>query len=156
MKIVQTKSSARSSPRQPQAGANAVGMFNMAMRIIDLPRTAIYHPNKTSAALSDWQADWLPARPVAAVLFYRSHLQAANTAFIDEFCQRLQVAGARHEQAIAGLGLSAAELKGITHLVVASCTGMTAPIRSFRKCGYLMSPLAAPRFPERAFAIPCW
>ncbi|WP_405123495.1 cobaltochelatase subunit CobN [Pseudomonas sp. M20] len=58
-----------------------------------LPRTAIYHPNKTSAALSDWQAEWLPENPVAAVLFYRSHLQAANTAFIDVFCQRLQAAG---------------------------------------------------------------
>ncbi|MCU0891969.1 MAG: type III polyketide synthase [Sandarakinorhabdus sp.] len=31
------------------------------------------------------------------------------------------------EQAIGGLALSAAELKGITHLVVASCTGMVAP-----------------------------
>ena len=31
------------------------------------------------------------------------------------------------EQAIAGLGLSATELAGITHLVVASCTGMVAP-----------------------------
>jgi predicted naringenin-chalcone synthase len=31
------------------------------------------------------------------------------------------------EQAIAGLGLSAKELAGITHLVVASCTGMVAP-----------------------------
>ena len=30
---------------------------------------------------------------MAAVLFYRSHLQAANTAFIDVFCQRLQAAG---------------------------------------------------------------
>ncbi|WP_192558149.1 cobaltochelatase subunit CobN [Pseudomonas allokribbensis] len=58
-----------------------------------LPRTAIYHPNKNTAALSDWQADWLPGQPVAAVLFYRSHLQAANTAFIDVFCQRLQAAG---------------------------------------------------------------
>ncbi|SMQ23372.1 cobaltochelatase CobN subunit [Pseudomonas helmanticensis] len=58
-----------------------------------LPRTAIYHPNKTSAALSDWQAEWLPENPLAAVLFYRSHLQAANTAFIDVFCQRLQAAG---------------------------------------------------------------
>ena len=28
---------------------------------------------------------------------------------------------------IAGLGLSAVELQGITHLVVASCTGMTIP-----------------------------
>ncbi|VVN69123.1 Aerobic cobaltochelatase subunit CobN [Pseudomonas fluorescens] len=58
-----------------------------------LPRTAIYHPQKGTAALSDWQADWLAGQPVAAVLFYRSHLQAANTAFIDVFCQRLQAAG---------------------------------------------------------------
>ncbi|WP_223542774.1 cobaltochelatase subunit CobN [Pseudomonas sp. BF-RE-26] len=58
-----------------------------------LPRTAIYHPHKHHAALSDWQADWHADQPVAAVLFYRSHLQAANTAFIDVFCQRLQAAG---------------------------------------------------------------
>ncbi|WP_411385018.1 cobaltochelatase subunit CobN [Pseudomonas sp. MPB03] len=58
-----------------------------------LPRTAIYHPLKTSASLGDWQADWQAGQPVAAVLFYRSHLQAANTAFIDVFCQRLQAAG---------------------------------------------------------------
>ncbi|MDN3221190.1 cobaltochelatase subunit CobN [Pseudomonas nunensis] len=58
-----------------------------------LPRTAIYHPHKSPAELSDWQADWQAGQPVAAVLFYRSHLQAANTAFIDVFCQRLQAAG---------------------------------------------------------------
>ncbi|MFW0753728.1 cobaltochelatase subunit CobN [Pseudomonas sp. H11T01] len=58
-----------------------------------LPRTAIYHPHKSNAALSDWQADWHADQPVAAVLFYRSHLQAANTGFIDVFCQRLQAAG---------------------------------------------------------------
>ncbi|UZE14670.1 cobaltochelatase subunit CobN [Pseudomonas sp. B21-053] len=58
-----------------------------------LPRTAIYHPQKSPAELSDWQADWQADQPVAAVLFYRSHLQAANTAFIDVFCQRLQAAG---------------------------------------------------------------
>ncbi|KAF2394649.1 cobaltochelatase subunit CobN [Pseudomonas frederiksbergensis] len=58
-----------------------------------LPRTAIYHPHKSPAELSDWQADWQADQPVAAVLFYRSHLQAANTAFIDVFCQRLQAAG---------------------------------------------------------------
>ncbi|WP_420234728.1 cobaltochelatase subunit CobN [Pseudomonas sp. ABY48] len=58
-----------------------------------LPRTAIYHPAKTSASLGDWQTDWNAVQPVAAVLFYRSHLQAANTAFIDVFCQRLQAAG---------------------------------------------------------------
>ncbi|BBP65874.1 cobaltochelatase subunit CobN [Pseudomonas sp. Cab53] len=58
-----------------------------------LPRTAIYHPQKTNASLGDWQADWQAGQPVAALLFYRSHLQAANTAFIDVFCQRLQAAG---------------------------------------------------------------
>jgi cobaltochelatase CobN len=58
-----------------------------------LPRTAIYHPRKSPAQLSDWHADWQAGQPVAAVLFYRSHLQAANTAFIDMFCQRLQAAG---------------------------------------------------------------
>ncbi|WP_053150044.1 cobaltochelatase subunit CobN [Pseudomonas sp. P97.38] len=58
-----------------------------------LPRTAIYHPQNTNASLGDWQADWRADQPVAALLFYRSHLQAANTAFIDVFCQRLQAAG---------------------------------------------------------------
>ncbi|TDV72383.1 cobaltochelatase subunit CobN [Pseudomonas sp. LP_7_YM] len=54
-----------------------------------LPRVAIYHPRKASAQLGDWQADWRADHPVAAVLFYRSHLQAANTGFIDVFCERL-------------------------------------------------------------------
>jgi len=58
-----------------------------------LPRTAIYHPGKAAATLGDWQADWQAGQPVAALLFYRSHLQAANTAFIDVFCQRLLAAG---------------------------------------------------------------
>ena len=58
-----------------------------------LPRTAIYHPAHASPELKDWQADWQPGYPVAALLFYRSHLQAANTAFVDVFCQRMQAAG---------------------------------------------------------------
>ncbi|CAI8924606.1 cobaltochelatase subunit CobN [Pseudomonas sp. IT-P176] len=58
-----------------------------------LPRTAIYHPRHSQPDLASWQADWQAGQPVAAVLFYRSHLQAANTAFIDIFCQRLQAAG---------------------------------------------------------------
>ncbi|MGY2180937.1 cobaltochelatase subunit CobN [Pseudomonas agarici] len=58
-----------------------------------LPRTAIYHPRLGDAQLADWRADWQVDLPVAAVLFYRSHLQAANTAFIDVFCQRLRNAG---------------------------------------------------------------
>ena len=54
-----------------------------------LPRTVIYHPQNTNADLARWQADWRADQPVAAVLFYRSHLQAANTGFIDVFCERL-------------------------------------------------------------------
>jgi len=58
-----------------------------------LPRTAVYHPHKASAELRDWQADWLADQPVVALLFYRSHLQAANTGFVDVFCARLQAQG---------------------------------------------------------------
>ncbi|MCX2900817.1 cobaltochelatase subunit CobN [Pseudomonas mandelii] len=83
---------------------NAVDFFHcLASRWLDrdypwsepqtLPRTAIYHPRTSPAVLKDWQADWQAGIPVAAVLFYRSHLQAANTGFIDIFCQRLQTAG---------------------------------------------------------------
>ncbi|MEE1990646.1 cobaltochelatase subunit CobN [Pseudomonas syringae pv. syringae] len=83
---------------------NALQLYNcMASHWLDrdyswaepapLPRTAIYHPRLASAQLADWQADWLAEQPVAALLFYRSHLQAANTGFIDEFCTRLQAQG---------------------------------------------------------------
>jgi len=58
-----------------------------------LPRTAVYLPGQGPATWAQWQPHWTPGQPVAAVLFYRSHLQAANTAFMDEFCQRLQASG---------------------------------------------------------------
>ncbi|QPN42945.1 cobaltochelatase subunit CobN [Priestia aryabhattai] len=58
-----------------------------------LPRTSVYHPGTPNATLQDWYAQWHPEHPVAPLLFYRSHLQAANTAFIDVFCLRLQAAG---------------------------------------------------------------
>ncbi|HAL69841.1 MAG TPA: cobaltochelatase subunit CobN, partial [Pseudomonas sp.] len=58
-----------------------------------LPRTTVYHPQVGSGTLEDWYPHWHTDHPVAPILFYRSHLQAANTAFIDVFCQRLQAAG---------------------------------------------------------------
>ncbi|WP_063914296.1 cobaltochelatase subunit CobN [Pseudomonas sp. p21] len=84
--------------------ANAINLFNcLASQWLGrdyawdepqpLPRTAVYHPAKGSATLEDWYPLWHPEQPVAPLLFYRSHLQAANTAFIDVFCQRLQAAG---------------------------------------------------------------
>ncbi|PWB33872.1 cobaltochelatase subunit CobN [Pseudomonas sp. SDI] len=84
--------------------ANALNLFNcLASQWLgraypwqepqQLPRTSVYHPNQATAQLRDWFADWLPQQPVTPILFYRSHLQAANTAFIDTFCARLLAAG---------------------------------------------------------------
>ncbi|KAB0546825.1 cobaltochelatase subunit CobN [Pseudomonas argentinensis] len=58
-----------------------------------LPRVGLYHPRLGNAMLQDWRADWQADAPVAALLFYRTHVQAANTAFVDTFCQRLQAQG---------------------------------------------------------------
>jgi len=58
-----------------------------------LPRTSVYHPRLPGARLEDWYSHWNSEYPVAPLLFYRSHLQAANTTFIDVFCERLQAAG---------------------------------------------------------------
>lgn len=58
-----------------------------------LPRVGLYHPRIGNASLQDWRGDWQAEAPVAALLFYRTHVQAANTAFVDTFCQRLQAQG---------------------------------------------------------------
>ncbi|MDR6712421.1 cobaltochelatase CobN [Pseudomonas hunanensis] len=84
--------------------ANALNLFNCLASLClnrdypwqepqPLARTLVYHPSKADASLQDWFSQWDPAHPVAPILFYRSHLQAANTGFIDVFCQRLQAAG---------------------------------------------------------------
>jgi cobaltochelatase CobN len=58
-----------------------------------LPRVGLYHPQLSNPSLCDWQAHWQVGAPVAALLFYRTQVQAANTGFIDVFCQRLQALG---------------------------------------------------------------
>lgn len=58
-----------------------------------LPRVGLYHPRIGNTSLQDWRGDWQADAPVAALLFYRTHVQAANTAFVDTFCQRLQAQG---------------------------------------------------------------
>ncbi|MGB4072263.1 cobaltochelatase subunit CobN [Pseudomonas sp.] len=58
-----------------------------------LPRVGLYHPQLANPSLADWQARWQVDAPVAALLFYRTQVQAANTGFIDVFCQRLQAQG---------------------------------------------------------------
>lgn len=54
-----------------------------------LDRVAVYHPG-VGAGLDAWRAEWRRDAPVVALLFYRTQVQAANTAFIDTFCERLQ------------------------------------------------------------------
>jgi len=58
-----------------------------------LPRVGLYHPQLANPSLADWQASWQAGAPVVALLFYRTQVQAANTGFIDVFCQRLQAQG---------------------------------------------------------------
>ena len=58
-----------------------------------LPRVGLYHPQLSNPSLADWQASWQVGALVAALLFYRTQVQAANTGFIDVFCQRLQAQG---------------------------------------------------------------
>lgn len=58
-----------------------------------LPRVSIYHPRHGSSTPALWRDDWHTGAPVAALLFYRAQLQAANTAFVDEFCARLAAQG---------------------------------------------------------------
>jgi cobaltochelatase CobN len=58
-----------------------------------LERVAVYHPHQVSSGLEALKSDWLSGAPVVALLFYRTQVQAANTAFIDTFCGRLQAQG---------------------------------------------------------------
>lgn len=58
-----------------------------------LPRVGLYHSQLANPSLADWQASWQAGAPVVALLFYRTQVQAANTRFIDVFCQRLQAQG---------------------------------------------------------------
>ncbi|MBX9914888.1 MAG: cobaltochelatase subunit CobN [Pseudomonadaceae bacterium] len=58
-----------------------------------LPRVGLYHPQLSNPSMAAWRDDWQVGQPVVALLFYRTQVQAANTAFIDVFCQRLQALG---------------------------------------------------------------
>ncbi|TKC88305.1 cobaltochelatase subunit CobN [Trinickia terrae] len=54
-----------------------------------LPAVALYHPAHDLATIEHWQADWCADAPVVAVLFYKAHLQAANTAVFDALLKAL-------------------------------------------------------------------
>ena len=58
-----------------------------------LPQSIIYDPQLSAqGSLRQWQARWQAEQPVALLLFYRSHLQSANTAMFDGLISALQQA----------------------------------------------------------------
>ncbi|MED5610116.1 cobaltochelatase subunit CobN [Pseudomonas sp. JH-2] len=86
-----------------------------------LPRVALHHPRHASAGLCHWQAEWNPDWPVAALLFYRTHLQAANTGFIDVFCERLGAQGLNPLPIAVASLKEAACLEQVEALLDAAC-----------------------------------
>ncbi|CAB3803645.1 Aerobic cobaltochelatase subunit CobN [Paraburkholderia ultramafica] len=58
-----------------------------------LPAASLYHPDCDTPTVADWHARWQPGAPVAAILFYKAHLQAANTAVFDALIDALAAQG---------------------------------------------------------------
>ncbi|MBB3232635.1 cobaltochelatase subunit CobN [Halomonas stenophila] len=73
-----------------------------------IPAALLYDPRaagRQGAALAEWQARREAGRPVCLLLFYRSHLQGANTAVIDGLIETLRARG------LEPLAVAAASLK---------------------------------------------
>ena len=60
---------------------------------VALPAATLYHPLHDTPTIADWQARWQPGAPVAAILFYKAHLQAANTGVFDALIEALEARG---------------------------------------------------------------
>ena len=59
----------------------------------DTPQHGIYLPGVDAATFEDWQRQADPARPTAAVLFYRAHRMSGNTGFLDAMAAALEAKG---------------------------------------------------------------
>src|ERR1700722_11526428 len=57
------------------------------------PEHGIYLRDIEGADIEDWRKQADPAKPVAAILFYRAHLLSGNTAFIDTLAEALSAHG---------------------------------------------------------------
>ncbi len=58
-----------------------------------LLRAGLYWPGRSAPSLDELRAAWKPNRPVAAIVFYRALLQAANTETIDALIEALDASG---------------------------------------------------------------
>ncbi|WP_043526994.1 cobaltochelatase subunit CobN [Litchfieldella xinjiangensis] len=72
-----------------------------------IPAALLYAPHSAGreATLSEWRARRVSGRPVCLLLFYRSHLQGANTAVLDGLIDAL------HDQGLEPLAVAVASLK---------------------------------------------
>jgi cobaltochelatase CobN len=78
-----------------------------------LPRLSIYQPGAPPADLAHWQAKQRTDSPVAALIFYRAHLQAGNLKAFDAMIAALERAGFS-VLAIAVASLKEGELRSAT------------------------------------------
>ncbi len=60
---------------------------------IELPENGVYIRDVEQATIEDWRQRADPAKPTAAVLFYRAHLVSGNLAFVDELVDALEERG---------------------------------------------------------------
>lgn len=72
---------------------HAFGWGEPALQPRVLPQAALYHPAHGVATMADWPRDWRAGAPVAALVFYRAHLQAGNTAVFDALIAALRAEG---------------------------------------------------------------
>jgi cobaltochelatase CobN len=83
--------------------ANAAGLLRYASHLLGRPadwrepapllRAGIYWPGLDRPSLDDLRARWTGGRPVAAVVFYRALVQAANTEVVDALVAALDAEG---------------------------------------------------------------
>ncbi len=59
----------------------------------DVPEHGVYLRDVEHATLGDWEQRRDPARPTAAILFYRAHALSGNVAFVDELIDALEQRG---------------------------------------------------------------
>ena len=58
-----------------------------------LPRAGLYHPECGASGLDEVAARWVDGAPVAAIVFYRAHVQASNLAPVDSLVHALRARG---------------------------------------------------------------
>ena len=58
-----------------------------------LPRAGLYHPEVGACGFDEVAARWVDGAPVAAIVFYRAHVQAANLAPVDALVHALRARG---------------------------------------------------------------